>query len=171
MLEVCRKRAEKEGFAARCYFHEGYLESLSATGEFDAATCFLVSQFILDQQARSEFFREISRKLKLRGVLASSDLASDVKSSEYEVLLRAWMNMMAGADISPEGIDRMRKAYANDVGVLPPSRVASIIESGGFESPVQFFQTGLIHAWLSTRSPRAMPPNNSFKPTPLRGST
>lgn len=152
MLGVCRQLSEKEGFAARCNFHEGYLESLSAIGEFDAATCFLVSQFILDQQARSEFFREISRKLKSGGILASSDLATDVESSEYEVLLRAWMNMMAAADISPEGIDRMRKAYANDVGVLSSSRVASIIESGGFEPPVQFFQAGLIHAWLSKRA-------------------
>ncbi|MDX3774009.1 class I SAM-dependent methyltransferase [Chromatiaceae bacterium AAb-1] len=153
MLDVCRQRAEKEGFASRCYFHEGYLDSLPATGLHDAATCFLVSQFILDQQARSGFFREISRKLKPGGILASSDLASDVESSEYEVLLGAWMNMMAASDISPEGIDRMRKAYANDVGVLPPGSIASIIESGGFEPPVQFFQAGLIHAWLSKRAP------------------
>ena len=153
MLDVCRQRAEEEGFAPRCHFHEGYLDSLSATAPHDAATCFLVSQFILDQQARSEFFREISRKLKSGGVLASSDLASDVGSSGYEVLLRAWMNMMATSDISPEGVGRMRKSYANDVGVLPPSRIASIIESGGFEPPVQFFQAGLIHAWLSKRAP------------------
>lgn len=152
MLDVCRQRAEKAGFASRCYFHEGYLDSLPATEAHDAATCFLVSQFILDQQARSEFFREISGKLKSGGILGVSDLASDVESSEYEVLLRAWVNMMAAADISPEGIDRIRKAYANDVGVLPPSRVASIIESGGFEPPVQFFQAGLIHAWLSKRA-------------------
>ncbi|SES09619.1 class I SAM-dependent methyltransferase [Halopseudomonas bauzanensis] len=153
MLDVCRQRAEKEGVASRCHFHEGYLDSLSASGSHDAATCFLVSQFILDQQRRSDFFREISRRLKPGGILASSDLASDVESAEYEVLLRAWVNMMAASDISPEAIDRMRKAYSNDVGVLPPGRVASIIEASGFEPPVQFFQAGLIHAWLSKRAP------------------
>ncbi|MHA6636739.1 hypothetical protein ACX3OY_23480 [Citrobacter farmeri] len=61
--------------------------------------------------------------------------------------------MMASSDISSEGIDRMRKAYANDVGVLPPIEIASIIEAGGFEPSVQFFQAGLIHAWLSKRVP------------------
>lgn len=86
-------------------------------------------------------------------MLASSDLASDVESSEYEILLRSWMNMMAASDISPDGIDRMRKAYANDVGVLPPNRISSIIASGGFDPPMQFFQAGLIHAWLSKRAP------------------
>ena len=62
------------------------------------------------------------------------------------------MSMMASSDISPEGIERMRKAYANDVGVLPPIKIASIIEAGGFEPSVQFFQAGLIHAWLSKRA-------------------
>jgi tRNA (cmo5U34)-methyltransferase len=153
MLDVCRQRANNNGFASRCHFHEGYLDSLSSTEPHDAATCFLVSQFILDREARSEFFREISHKLKSGGLLASSDLASDVESAEYEVLLGAWMSMMSASGISPEAIDRMRKAYADDVGVLPPSRVASIIESGGFEPSVQFFQAGLMHAWLSRRSP------------------
>lgn len=156
MLEVCRQRAEKEGFAARCKFHEGYLASLAATAQFDAATCFLVSQFILDQTERAEFFREIACRLKPGGILASSDLASDVASSEFAVLLRAWMSMMAAADITPEGLDRMRKAYANDVGVIAPARIASIIGAGGFEPPVQFFQAGLIHAWLSKRSARVV---------------
>lgn len=152
MLEVCRQRAETEGFAARCRFHPGYLDSLPEIGLHDAATCFLVSQFILDPQARSDFFRGIARRLKPDGILASSDLAADVESPEYEVLLRAWMKMMAASDVSPEAMDRMRMAYANDVGVLAPGRIASIIESGGFRLPVQFFQAGLIHAWLSRRA-------------------
>ncbi len=149
MLDVCRRRAEADGFSPRCHFHEGYLDSLPDTEPYDAATCFLVSQFILDQQERSGFFRGISLRLKPGGLLASSDLASDVSSPEYEALLLAWMNMMTASDITPEGIDRMRRAYANDVGILSPNRIASIIRSGGFDSSVQFFQAGLIHAWLS----------------------
>jgi tRNA (cmo5U34)-methyltransferase len=152
MLDICRQRAEKEGVVSRCIFHEGYLNSLPTIGLHDAATCFLVSQFILDQNERSQFFSEIAKRLKPGGILASSDLASDVESREYEVLLHAWMNMMSAADITPEAVERMRNAYANDVGVLPPSRVASFIQSAGFELPVQFFQAGLIHAWLSKRT-------------------
>ena len=57
MLEVSRQRAQAEGFAARCRFHEGYVEDLPAEAVFDAATCFLVSQFILDVDARVAFFR------------------------------------------------------------------------------------------------------------------
>jgi hypothetical protein len=56
MLDVCRPPAEAEGIASRCDFHEGYLDSLPAGERYDAATCFLVSQFILDEQERSGFF-------------------------------------------------------------------------------------------------------------------
>ena len=144
MLDVCRHRAEKEGFTSRCYFHEGYLDSLPGKDLHDAATCFLVSQFILEQEARSEFFRTIANRLQPRGILASSDLASEVGSNDYEALLHVWLNIMAAADATLERLERMRAAYANDVAVLPPTAVASIIESGGFEAPVQFFQAGLL---------------------------
>jgi tRNA (cmo5U34)-methyltransferase len=119
---------------------------------YDGATCFLVSQFILVQEARSEFFRAIANRLQPGGVLASSDLASDVGSNVYDALLHAWLNMMASAGIQPEELERTRAAYAKDVAILPPKLIASIIESAGFEPPVQFFQAGLIHAWFSKRA-------------------
>ena len=152
MLDVCRRRAEKEGFLSRCYFHEDYLDSLPSRDLHDAATCFLVSQFILEREARSEFFRTIANKLQPGGLLASSDLASEVGSDDYKSLVHAWMNMMAAADVPPEGLERMRVAWENDVAILSPAAIASIIESGGFEAPVQFFQAGLIHAWFAKRA-------------------
>ncbi len=151
MLEICRQRAEAEGFASRCYFHEGYLDSLPTQDIHDAATCFLVSQFILDQKARSDFFHRIAQRLSPGGILTSSDLASDGESSDYEALLPVWLNMMSPTGVQPERLERMRAAYAKDVAILPPKVIAAIIESGGFEAPVQFFQAGLIHAWFSKR--------------------
>src|SRR5690606_33927212 len=90
MLAACRERAEAEGFAARCRFHHGFLESLPADAPFDAATCLLVSQFMVDRVRRTQFFRAIAMRLRAGGLLASSDLASDVHSAAYEVLLPAW---------------------------------------------------------------------------------
>ena len=151
MLEECRHKAERGGFADRCTFHEGYVESLPADQRHHAATCFLVSQFIIAAAERIRFFAEIARRLQPGGLLASSDLASDVASPEYAVLLRAWMSMMSTAAVSPEMLERMRHAYANDVGVLPPEKIAALIAAGGFSLPVRFFQAGLIHAWCSRR--------------------
>lgn len=152
MLDVCRAKAEKGGYASRCQFHEGYLESLPNQDAFDAATCFLVSQFILDQQVRTDFFRVIGARLRLGGILASSDLASDVDSSEYDALLDMWLKMMLAAGIPASGLEQMRAAYARDVAILPPARIASIICAGGFGEPVMFHQAGLIRAWFSRRA-------------------
>ena len=59
MLSACRERAEANGYAQRCRFHEGYLDSLPAGEPFDAATCFLVSQFILARRERAASLRAI----------------------------------------------------------------------------------------------------------------
>lgn len=152
MLEVFRDKATRNGYVSRCRFHEGYLDSLPGQDTFDAATCFLVSQFILDRQARIDFFRSIADRLKPHGILASSDLASDVDSREYDALLGMWLDMMLAADIPASGLEQMRAAYARDVAILPPAQVASIIESGGFRDPVKFYQAGLIGAWFSRRA-------------------
>jgi tRNA (cmo5U34)-methyltransferase len=67
-------------------------------------------------------------------------------------LLPVWLTMMSPTGIDPERLERMRAAYAKDVAILPPKVITSLIESGGFEGPVQFFQAGLIHAWFSRRA-------------------
>jgi tRNA (cmo5U34)-methyltransferase len=157
MLEVCRSRAAREGIASRCTFHEAFLDAVPIGEPHDAATCFLVSQFILDPEARSRFFRDIAVRLRPGGLLVSSDLASGANSDDFEPLLRAWLTVMAGPGISPDRVNQARAAYARDVAVLPPTTVASIIEAGGFDPPVQFFQAGLLHAWLSTRVAGSLP--------------
>lgn len=151
MAAACRAKAERLGFAARCQVHEGYLDSLPATEPFDAATSFLVSQFILDVAARGAFFNGIAARLKAGGLLASSDLASDVTSPAYDALLQVWLTMMQGAGVPSANIEQMRAAYARDVAILTPDAVAAIIASGGFELPVRFYQSGLIHAWFARR--------------------
>lgn len=151
MLDVCRDKAVKGGFASRCDFHEGYLESLPGGDSFDAATCFLVSQFILERKDRAAFFQAIAARLRPGAILASSDLASDTTSSEYDALLDTWLKMMQAAGIPAAGLEQMRAAYAKDVAVLPASEVASILKAGGFKQPALFYQAGLIHAWFSKR--------------------
>ncbi len=152
MLDICRTKARQQGFLARCDFHEGYLDSMPFSEQFDAATCFLVSQFIMESESRIAFFRSIARRLQPGAILASSDLASEVDTDDHELLLRVWLNMMAGAEIAPEAREQMRTTYGKDVALLSPSTIESIIESGGFVSPVQFYQAGLIHAWFSSRA-------------------
>lgn len=59
---------------------------------------------------------------------------------------------MGNAEVPAERIEHMRVTYARDVAVLPTDAVGAIVSSGGFESPIQFFQAGLIHAWYAKRT-------------------
>lgn len=154
MLNVLRQRAEEHGISARCAFHAGYLDTLPPDTPFDAATAFLVSQFILDAQARSEFFAGISERLRPDGMLISSDLSGALSGDANSMgLLEVWFRMMrdSGSVALPEEVEKMREAYTRDVAVLPPQRTCEIIMQGGFESPVPFFQAGMIHAWYAKR--------------------
>ncbi len=154
MIEVLCRRAEEHGFLSRCVLHQGYLDTLPATEPFDAATSFLVSQFIQDRPARSMFFQNIAARLHPGGMLISSDLAGDVSAAtDSPSLLELWIQVMrdSGTITLPEEIERMREAYTRDVAVLPPQDIRDIIKLGGFASPVLFFQAGMIHAWYAKR--------------------
>ncbi len=156
MLEVFQRRAEEQGIASRCVFHPGYLDTLPSQGSFDAATAFLVSQFIPERDVRAAFFQSIAERLCPTGILLSSDLAGDLAATDCQDLLDVWFRVMSGSGSlpSPEGIKRMREAYGRDVAILPPQDVRDIITRGGFDSPVLFFQAGMIHAWYAKRSPK-----------------
>ena len=145
MLDICRQRAEECGIASRCTFHDAYLDSLPASDAFDAATCILVSQFFMQTEERCNFFRQIAARLRSDGVLVSADLASDMSSSVDIRLFEVWVRTMKYAEIPTEEVEKLGR----DVAVLPPHEIESIIASSGFDTPVLFFQSLLVHAWFS----------------------
>lgn len=152
MLNICRQKAEESGIASRCTFHEGYLDSLPSSDPFDAATCIWVSHFIMQQDERSKFFRQIATRLRPDGYLVSSDLVSDMSTPEYRSLLEVWRRMLKYAEVPVEKVEKMLVSYGKDVALLSPPAVEAIITSSGFESPVLFFQSLLVHAWYSRRT-------------------
>lgn len=152
MLAVCRQKAEAAGIADRCNFHQGYLDTLAETEPFDAATCLLVSHFFMEKTERCGFFRKIAERLRPEGYLVSSDLTSDMTSSEYKSLLDMWSRMLRYAGLPSEDIDKYLAAYSKEAALLPKEEVASIMVSGGFTPPVLFYQTLLMHAWYAKRA-------------------
>ncbi len=153
MLDICRQRVEDLGITSRCTFHEGYLDSLPGSDTFDAATCLFVSQFLLQPEERRNFFNQIAARLRSQGYLINADLAYDRSTASYPEILDIWLRIMASAGMPFEMVRaRIIAAYGRDVAVLPPSEVASIIAAGGFDPPVLFFQTLLMHAWYARRN-------------------
>ena len=171
MLDVCRRKAEECRITPRCVFHEGYLDSLPSSEPFDASTSLLVSQFILASEARVGFFRAIAERLPPGGYLVSADLASDTASATYQSLLEVWLRLMRETGSSPEQLENLRLVYGQDVALLPLEQVGSIIAAGGFETPVLFLQTCLIHAWYAQQvRPSPMSQRPFWPPHSVEGS-
>lgn len=148
-LDGCPQRADEHSIASGCKFHEGYIDILPPSEPFDAAT----------SNPRFSVHRRPRRSLRL--------LPSDYsvpppgrKSCEFwrpasALLMKASLTCvrkMGNAEVPAERIEHMRVTYARDVAVLPTDAVGAIVSSGGFESPIQFFQAGLIHAWYAKRT-------------------
>jgi tRNA (cmo5U34)-methyltransferase len=152
MLDICRQKAEAGGIISRCTFHEGYLDVLPLSQSFDGATCLLVSQFIVQPEARRAFFDQIANQLRPGGYLVSADLASGTSASAYESLIEVWFQMQRFNGTPEESIARMRLVYGRDVAVSTPHEIEALIASSGFDAPVLFFQAFLIHAWYAKRT-------------------
>lgn len=150
MLERCRARMEAAGIASRCELHEGTVESLPKSEAFDGATALLVSQFLVEPDARRGFFAAIAARLRPGAPLMVADLAAPAAS---DGLLSLWKRAWRFADVPAEQVERIPESFGREVAVLPPPDVAALIGAGGFEAPMPCFQTVLIHGWTARRSP------------------
>ncbi|MBC2778092.1 class I SAM-dependent methyltransferase [Parasphingopyxis marina] len=146
MLAVCREKMDAIGAGDRCRYHAGFLESLSETEPFDAATCLLVSHFLLDQDARDALFADIARRLSPGGHLVSADLSDEATDTP---LFDFWLKAMGYAGISGDRQEQYRTAIAQAVALLPPAAIEAMLERTGFEKPVQILRTGLIAGWYA----------------------
>jgi tRNA (cmo5U34)-methyltransferase len=152
MLDVCRRKAAEAGVADRCEFHAGFVHELPPAELFDAATTILVSQFITDRARRTEFFREIARRLRSDGLLITADLTT-APAGQHESLLAVWSQMMRHIGAGEAQIQGMLSSYGRDVALLPASELEGLLAVAGFVRPVRFSQSLLIHAWFAWLAP------------------
>lgn len=148
MLERCKARAEAAGFSERCEFHHGTTDTLADPGPFDGATALLVSQFVVDRSARTDFFRQIARRLRPNAPLVNADLS---RPSEGTELTELWRRAWVYNDTTAENVERMLKSIEQHVAVSPADVIEQILSEAGFDSPTRCFQTLWIHGWLSRR--------------------
>lgn len=148
MMDLCQSKLKNAGLDDRCNFMNGYVESLSTNRQFDAATAFLVSHFMVDQEERVSFFQQIAQRLKSGGVFINTDLTADIQSSDFQALLNIWFATMA-ENMPEEQMQQMKKAYSELIGVIPQHRLQELIKASGFHSSFCFYQAGLIQGFMN----------------------
>jgi tRNA (cmo5U34)-methyltransferase len=151
MMAICQRRVQEHGFADRCSFHTGFLDTLPVAEPYHAATSLLVSHFITDRSARADYFHKIASHLQPQGWLISADLTGDQSTRAHTELEAAWFRLMTFTGQTPEQRDGMHAAYRRDVSFLPLADFETLIASAGFETPTLFYQALLIRAWFTRR--------------------
>jgi len=151
MLNLCKQKAVEDGIEQRCTFHCGYIDSLPSTKPFDAATSILVSHFLMDKAERVKFFSQIAARLRSGGFLVNADLSSDMSAPNFQILMGKWLQLLKYSDWPENNVDQLPEVYKQNVAMLPPGEVESIIQQGGFSAPVLFSQSHFIHAWFTQK--------------------
>lgn len=149
MINRCIEKAEESGIRSRCTFHEGYLDTLPESAQFNAATSILVSQFLTMPGERSRFFRQISDRLVPDGYLVNADLSYDLSSPNFESMFEVWIRLLERSDLPPAELEKYRTSFGKEVAVLTAPEIETIIASGGFDTPILFYQAFFIHAWYA----------------------
>jgi len=152
MLAVCSDKLAAQGLAERCTLHEGYIESLPPGPPFDAATSLLVSHFLVQPAARTDFFARIAARLRPGAPLFTAELATGAAADTFEGLFAIWARALASSGVTAEKLAAMRATYGRDVAVVAPEEVERILADAGFAKPVRCYQGLLIHAWLAHRA-------------------
>lgn len=151
MLAIARQRLEGAGLVERCSLHEGFLDSLPESAPFDGATALLVSHFLTDLDARTQFFRDIADRLVPGGTLVCADLTADRSAPGFRTLMGLWLAGLRLCDMPAENLASYEDAFGRDFAAHTPAQLEQAIMDAGFTAPVLAFQALLIRVYVARK--------------------
>lgn len=151
MLAVCQQKLDQAGIADRCALHEGYLNELPASGDYDAVLCLLVAHFIQHPQ-RDGIYSQMASQLKHGGRVITAEIAGDMHSPAFDEQLEVWTTMHETASQAPRDMAEIKAQLSQRLLLLPAETTEALIEQAGFTPPQRFFQSLLIHGWTARKS-------------------
>lgn len=150
MLEVCRERMTRAGYADRCEFVHGYVQDAPTDKKFDAVVSLLVSHFV-HRPDRPGYFQHMTDRLKDGGILVNAEISFDLNSSQFPAMLKGWEAVQTLMGATPESLANLPKQLKEMLTVLPPEETEQLIQQSGIAQPIRFFQAFMICAWFGKK--------------------
>ncbi|SKA18621.1 class I SAM-dependent methyltransferase [Consotaella salsifontis] len=150
MLRVCRDRLEKAGVLDRCDLITGYVEDAPGGAEFDAVLSVLVAHFI-SRSDRPGFYRNVHNRLKPGGFFISTEISFDLDSAEFPSMLKNWERVQELMGATPDSLKNLPEALREKLSILSPAETETALRQNGFDLPVPFFQSFMIHGWYAVK--------------------
>ncbi|WP_233210684.1 class I SAM-dependent methyltransferase [Pantoea sp. ICBG 985] len=150
MLAVCTEKLTAAGIRARCQLHQGYLNDVPVTADYDVVLCLLVTHFIQHPQ-RAGIYQQMQQQLKPGGRLVTAEIAGDVQDTGFDEQLLFWKTMHESASGRAQNLDEMKQMLTQRLLLLPAAQTEALMAQAGFTPPQRFFQSLLIHGWTARK--------------------
>ena len=147
MLEMARQRVESVGASDRVSLVKGYIPD-APRERFDAATAFLVLNFIPDDGSRLDVMREIHSRLAPSGSFLMINACSEKGGPRYEEDLRlyeVWARRNGAPDDVIAAAVRMQRDTLHPV---PFEREEALLGQAGFHDSRVFYRGLWVCGWL-----------------------
>lgn len=146
MLEVCRERIKNEGLTNRCEFIQGYVDDAPVGENFDIALSILVGHFV-KLQDKLNYYKAMTSRLRSNGILINSEISYDLESKEFPFMLKNWERIQSLMGATPESIANLSTVLRDMLSIISPAETEKILKLSGIPTPIQFFQSFMIHGW------------------------
>jgi tRNA (cmo5U34)-methyltransferase len=122
--------------------------SAVAEGNFDAATSFLSSNFIADDGAKLDFFRQIKKRLKPGGLFAFVEGCADKSAPDWNDKIDLYA---ANARRNGATEDMLRGAVNMQQGLhyISAERAIALLLDAGFSAIEEFYSALWIKGWTA----------------------
>lgn len=150
MLAVCREKLTSAGLLDRCELITGYIDDVPADKGFDAIVTVMVAHFI-SRDDRPNFYRNVYDRLRSSGYFVSTEISADLEAADFPPMLRDWARIQALMGATTEALRNLPMILRNELSLLSPEATEQLLQETGFNPPIQFFQTFLVHGWYATK--------------------
>jgi tRNA (cmo5U34)-methyltransferase len=153
MLEVCKQRLLEAGILDRCQLVHGYVEDVPSGEPFDVALSVLVAHFV-KREARLDFIRNMTRRLKIGGHLVSTEISFDLASPEFPEMMKNWAAVQTCLGATPESLANLPRVLREMLALVSPEETEALFRASGIPAPIRFFQAFMVHGWVGKREAR-----------------
>ena len=149
MLALARQKIARYNLTERVTLHQGFIEELPATTQFDAATCILVMHFLPDDGAKLALLSNIAARLKVGAPFMLVDIFGG--RSFVKELEPIWIRHGEQMGLTLEAMQKLGKAQDEFYPILE-ERTLELFKQVGFENPRRFYTALFYGGWIVTKA-------------------
>jgi tRNA (cmo5U34)-methyltransferase len=151
MLNMAKRRVEREGVHADIEWVEGEVQELPAESRFDGATCMLALHFVKGRQAKLGLLKAAAERLHDGAPLFLACINGDLAAASTRLQLAGWRSHMLANGIAEAGWEQFAGSLGVESDVIPFEEVTELLTEAGFSGAARYFGSYLIDGMVALK--------------------